>query len=84
MFEGLYEELGINKAYQVWYKTPKRKNVKSKGFDSLDEVRKWCKANKNRIKIHSGSWQVLNIMNEVKGKVNESKDNKEDLKWVVQ
>lgn len=66
MFDQLYKELGMDNKYSVWYKTPKREHVKYKGFNSIEEVRKWCKANKKRVKLHSGSWQVLDIMRELK------------------
>jgi hypothetical protein len=51
--------------FDVWYKTPKRTNIKRKSFNSITEITKWCQVNKGKVKIHSGSWQVLEIMRTV-------------------
>lgn len=67
MFEGMYEAIGMNGAYQVWYTTLKRCLKKGKSFDTIEEVAKWCKINKSKIKITSGSWQVLEIMDAARG-----------------
>ena len=61
MFDELYKTIGLDGEYQVWYTTIKRKLKKSKSFNDLKEVEKWCKQNKDKIIVTSGSWQVLNI-----------------------
>lgn len=58
---GLIED----KKYNVWYKTPRRERTKRKSFDTMEEVIKWCKANKNKVRLHSGSIYVLDTMREI-------------------
>jgi hypothetical protein len=65
MFDGIYKELGMVNTFDVWYVTLNRKLKKRKSFTTINEVKKWCKLNKNKVKITSGSWQVLEIMKSI-------------------
>jgi len=53
---------GKHNEYQVWYTTIQRGLKKRKGFQTLDDVKQWCKNQKGKITITAGSWQVLEIM----------------------
>lgn len=66
MFDTLYAQIGLDGKYQVWYTTIKRGLKKSKSFNTLEEVSKWCNTNKNKVKVTSGSWQVLELFDKVK------------------
>jgi hypothetical protein len=79
MLNGIHEHLGMVNTYDVWYKTPKRSNVKRKSFDSITELTKWCKQNKGKVKIKSGSYNVFEIMDSL-NKTNII-ENEEDYTW---
>ncbi|MGG1146968.1 hypothetical protein [Bacillus wiedmannii] len=57
--------MDFNNDFDVWYTTLKRGLKKRKSFEDIKEVEKWCKRNKGKIKIISGSWQVFEIMKTV-------------------
>lgn len=59
------KELEMINTYDVWYTTLKRGLKKRKSFSTIEEATKWCKRNKNKIKITSGSWQVIEAMRNV-------------------
>lgn len=65
MLKGIYEELGMVNTFDVWYMTLNRKLKKRKSFNTIDELIKWCRLNKNKIKVLSGSWQVFEIMENI-------------------
>lgn len=66
MFDGLYKATRLDGKYQVWYTTLKRGLNRSKSFNTIEEVTKWCKANKDKVKLSSGSWQVLDTFKKMK------------------
>lgn len=68
MFDSLYAQIDLNEKYQVWYTTIKRGLKKCKSFNDMEEVMKWCKSNKNKVTVNSGSWQVLDAFKEVNSK----------------
>ena len=61
MFDELYKAVGLDGEFQVWYTTVKRKLKKSKSFNDLKEVGKWCKQNKGKVIVTSGSLLVLQM-----------------------
>ena len=62
MIEDLLDYLdGKHNEYQVWYITLNRNLKKRKGFETLDQVKQWCKKQKDKIRITAGSWQVIEI-----------------------
>lgn len=79
MLEGIYEELGMNNTYNVWYETLNRKIKRRKSFANLEGLTKWLKINKNKINVTGGSGEVFNILDDLKGNKNVSSES--DLIW---
>lgn len=51
--------------YEVWFFTEKQKSEKVRFFRSIEEVRAWARKHKTA-RIKYASWQVFEIMDEVR------------------
>lgn len=53
---------GREDGYEVWYKTPRQKSEKFRFFETLDDLKEWCKRHKQSATIMAGSWQAFELI----------------------
>lgn len=56
------EYFGREDGYEVYYRTPKQSGDKYRFFETLRELRAWCRRHRNTARITSGSWQAFAFM----------------------
>lgn len=53
---------GESHGYEIYYTTLHQNNTKHRRFLNYDEVKAWCKKNKNKVKLRAGSNRVFEFM----------------------
>ena len=51
-----------NSGYDIYYTTLQKHSKKHKMLSSYEEVKVWCKRNKNKVQLTSGHWRILEYM----------------------